>query len=451
LFKKTYKYTVDEKFEIVNCDLAIYVTEASSKKILTGIDIMAIPRKSDFLVNLNELVKTESNSTKSLSFYLENISDVNTDFVLNIENSESTPIDWSLNFPQGLEYSINANSKIEINAEIITGATKGFGEYTITISEKNNPVSNSSEASFAAVTQDIDYLEVNAGGSDLETIKSSRDDFISFDLETYKKVGEELNELDVVVWNCGPKGKISNDDALMINEMILKGVGVLFTGSGSIPNLALNDPDNSIFDLLGITWEFGNEIDIQTFTLEGISGDPITNGLSWSGLTVANNGYLMQKTSIANNAVAVPMLKMKENNATISARIENQYSRSVYLGFNLAILSEDDRNELVKRSIDWIEGVTSVEHRYENQEIEMSILPAQLGLQLIIVNRSKTIFDSNLEIYDLLGRHVYSEQIRDIQIGSNTQFINTDNLQSAFYFLKLNYGNKVIISKIIIN
>jgi hypothetical protein len=447
LFEKTYKYLVDAAFDIVNCDLAIFITENNSKRIISGIDIMAIPPKSNITLDESELISTKAESTRDIAFELENISQIQTTFEISFEKSEKTPDDWEIVFTDGLEYIVDPMSKISIPAQLKTASGKGIGEYRLVVSEKDNPISNTTELDFTAVTTDINYLEVNAGGSDLADLQAVRNGFISLGLEDYGIVSQALKEIDVLCWNSGPKGRITSADASLLLELIESGTGVVFTGSGAITSLALNEPDHQLLDLLGISWEFTNEINLQTFTLEGVVGDPISDGIFLNDLSVANNGYLMQKLNITDFEIASTVLVMKENGATISSKTENQFSRSVYLGYNPAILTESARNELLAKSIDWIENKTSVQEE-KSERLAMRTIRTASGIKVIINNLGQEFFQTGVGIYDITGRRLYSGTM-DIASNAKSEKNIDINLFSGFYIIRVYANDKSLINKII--
>jgi outer membrane protein Omp28/type IX secretion system substrate protein len=451
LFKKSYTYPVNEKFNIINCDLALFITEKTSKIIITGTDVMAIPPSAIIYNSHGGLIGMQSNDTKSIDLTIENKSNDQKTFELSIEHSESTPSDWVANIQEGNEITIEGNQTKLINFIVETSNEKGVGDYIIRISEKDNPISNPFTEKISYVTTDINYLEINAGGSDLMDFQKSRQDFISLSYDKFNEVSTKLVNLDVVVWNCGPKGKLGSEDATFIDNMIKSGIGFVFTGSGAIPSLSLNEPKNALFNTLGIIWEYGNEIDLQEFSLVGTPQDEITNGFKTENLSVADNGYLMQATNITNPAIATPILLMKENQKVISTKIDNTYSRSVYLGFNLAIIKdESQRVNLESRIIDWIEGKTSInESSDEFDRIQISVYPN------IVTDRAEIVIQSNdanskinIGIFDILGRKV--ADVFDGSFSGKSKIIelNTSALPTGIYYISVFDGRNWTSDKI---
>ena len=126
IFMKTYKFTVSPKFQILNCDLAIYATQANNDRIFTGNLYQIIPPNSK-LTNLGgNIIGTKSESQKPDTLSLKNVSDKQITFKIAITKSTDTPADWSAVLNGGSdEIILDPNEIKNINLNINTGATKG--------------------------------------------------------------------------------------------------------------------------------------------------------------------------------------------------------------------------------------------------------------------------------------------------------------------------------------
>ena len=453
LFSKIYTYTVSPDIDIVNCDIAIFVT-SDDKHIYTGIDLPVIPVNSKLTLPDNRIIGTLSNSSKSINFELQNLADTDMVFELTIDKSEGVPADWEAlpqNIGEGISLGANETKNIEI--EIITGDTKSVADFYITVSEKDNPVSNSVYDTMTLVTTDIDYLEVNAGGTNLGGLQKARSGFITLASADFYKVADYLGQIKFIMWNNGRTGRLYSDDATMIDDFIANGIGVMINGTGGVPSLMMENSGHELFTTLGVSWSAANELDIAEFTLSGVAGDPVTDGFSAPGLTPANNGYLMQSLDITAPDKTFPMLKMPENGKIISIRAVNDNAKLIYLGFNLDIIEDMAiKNYLILKSIDWIEGVTGIdEDLYNNVKNELTLYPNYISgdAEIFIENSSGTSIDVNIQFCNSCGQCIETQNMT-LNPGINPVVINTSCFSGGIYYFRINSGEAVLTFPVIL-
>jgi|GEM_PF-4585321 len=446
-FKKTFKYTVNNNFNILNSDIAIFVTKTNNAEIFTGIVQEAITPNITTRNLTGRIIKTLSNSNEEIDFEITNISDKDLFISLEIKNSERTPDDWSLSLrnPMDSQIFLLANTTFTLRTRAITINQKGIGDFYIKYSE-NDPVSNPLYDTITVLTTDINYLEIDAGGTNINSLQIARNDFVSFPYSTYKMISEELNDLDVVIWNCGPKGRLTGEDANLIDSLFNAGIGVLINGSGALPTLTLDDPDNKLFKTFGINWSEQNQIELDNFSLEGIVGDPITDDFNANSLSVANNGYLMQSVNITNHDICYPILLMTDNNKIISVRIYNEELKAVYLGFNLNILTDESLKKLLlKRALDWIEGVQNVDDKQSNNTLQFLLIQNSFSEYpiLVIKNPTNITFNSDVSIVDINSRNMGNIDMLEIIQGDNFYFLKNQIFASGNYFIMLRANNQL--------
>jgi hypothetical protein len=209
----------------------------------------------------------------------------------------------------------------------------------------------------------------------------------------------------------------------------------LINGSGALPTLVNEDPTNNFFSTFGINWSPSNQIEIVDFGLKGVEKDPITNGFVAEGLSVANNGYLMQSTTITKPEIAFPMINMKENNKNISIRIDKKTSRAIYLGFNLNVLTnQNQREDLVRKSIDWLEGITSIQTQ-SLEKCNLQVRYLDFGKFLLVNNSNTTLNNTEISLFNLIGHKLVDIFTGDLLIGENLINYNISSLNSEYYFI----------------
>lgn len=429
-FTKNYKYTVPENINIENCDIVVFVTSNTNQYIYTGITQPAITPNISISATGNLIDAMKSNQAFVKTFTLTNTSDKELEYSYSVDKSERTPDDWSAKLVgTGNTIKLGVGEKLDVDVSLTPGATLGIGDAVLSVMELNNPDALVYKKSITVVSADAKYLEVNAGGTMENVIKDGgRPSTISLALNDYSALSSKLSPM-VAVWNFGPKGGLTSPQATMIDDMITKkGIGVLINGSVPLPMLSFEAPSHSLFSTLGISWKTGDDIQLNSFNLEGEAGDPVADGFK-ATCTPANNGYFLQPMSITNSNTTKSMIKCTDQDKTVSVRVENNLARAVYLSFNLDIINNtNDKINLIKKAIDWIEGgssdvleeMTDIISLYPNPVVESMRVKGLNGMA---------------KISDVYGRAIWNGEVVD---GSE---INLSGLSSGVYMLNIN--NKV--------
>lgn len=442
LFSKTYNVKIDSKFVITNCDLAVFITKSSNKEIYTGIQHSIIEPNISFSIDKVKLNEVRANTMKQFNCKITNKTNSERTLKFAIEKSSRTPFDWSAEFSNSFsEITLAANEEKELQLKTTVGKQKGIGDFDITISELNNPVSKQLFEKVTLVSNDILYLEIDCGGVNISDIANYNSDFVSFPNETFLQVKDILKELNLVVWNFGARGRLEKENADILNNQYLSGIGILMNGSGALPTLVNENPKNEFFDLFGITWSPANQIEIMNFGLKGVPNDPVTNDFFASNLSVANNGYLMQTTTISNPSIAYPMLKMTENENIISARIVKNNTRAIYLGFNLSVLTElSQRQKLLIDCLNWIENINSVKDEIFLGK-SFQIVQKSENFQLINIT-NKAMTNVSLSMYNYIGIEILREKIDYIDKHQYYVMNVPSSLYSSAYYVLI-YNNDI--------
>jgi hypothetical protein len=449
---KTYKYTVDEKFVNENCDVAVYVTHNNNFNTYTGIEGPAITPNAKLTTSGATLAAKGKDEAFEKAMTLKNLSDKELTFVCSVTKSERTPSDWKaeLSSVNG-EVTLASGASSDITIKLIPGEIIGIGDAELVVSEKDKPENLSYKSSITAVSKEIKYLEINAGGSMETTLKSARNSALTLNQADAFAVADELTKLKAIVWNSGAKGGIDASQANFISQKISAGTGLLISGSVPLPMLSFDNPNHTLFSQLGISWQQGDDIQLNSFKIEGVAGDPVADGFSVNG-TNAVNGYYLQPMTIKNSEKAVAMTMCTNVDKVVSVRVTNDNQKSIYLSFNLDIISSQSvKDNLIKKSLDWIEGLTSAEeldYGYASafNEIALTVAPNPATANSIIkynLNGSAQR-EINIVLMNEKGQVVDQIWSGTAAPGEGTVRFDCSKYAQGAYFLMLSSGTKSV-------
>jgi len=429
---KNFKYTVPANIKIENCDLAIFVTSSTNQYIYTGIALAAITPDVSITTTGDVVDAKKANETFTKTFNLKNTSAKEMEFAYSIAKSSRTPSDWEAKLiSTSNTVKLAAGESKEVEAGLTLGSTLGIGDAILTVAEAGNPDAISFTSKITAVSN-AKYFEINLGGTMESVIKAGgRNEILSLSAADFTPIANKVTP-SVTIWNSGPKGGLTAAISNAIVDLMNKGVGVWINGSVPLPMLSFESPTHPLFTKLGVTWKSGDDIELTAFSIEGIAGDPVADGLKASG-TNTTNGFYLQPMTITNAGTTVPMTKNTEQDKTVSVRVTTPTSKAIYLSFNLDLITNAaDKTNLIKKAIDWLENTTDVE---DESTSSISIYPNP-ATEFVTVTGISGI----ATISDLFGRIIWTGEVVDgmqipvSAISTGIYLLNVNN--KVFKFVK---------------
>jgi hypothetical protein len=456
LFTKKYTYNVTEDWVIDNCDLVLFVTQADNKYIYTGIEIPAIT--PNLVLTSEGDLFSAVNSGNDFEKEIEITNTTNTDFSItaSVEKSDRTPDDWTASISGETNLTIPAGEKTNVSFSLSVGSTIGIGDATLIITETGveNPLSYHTQIS--AISAEATKFEINDDNSETNTFDQTfkatgRNNIIPLVFSDFSKVSDQISNLDLLVWNAGREGGIDATEATFIDNQIKNGTNVLINGQVAIPMLTFDNRNHPLFYSLGISWTQGSDIQLSSYNLAGVDGDPVTNGFEANNISNSTQRYWLQPLDLINESIATPIINCVQQNKPVAVRVENSYSRSI-VTFNMDVITDATlKEDLIDRCLNWLEGTTDVDdNTLENNGLSLNVYPN------IVESSAKVVFNTNdgsnikLSVYNQLG-----QEVMILKNGSESEIdnfieLNTSELSSGLYHVVLSNGISRISTPVII-
>ncbi|MDQ1267247.1 MAG: hypothetical protein QG635_2401 [Bacteroidota bacterium] len=454
-FNKVFTYNVNSAWDIDNCDIAVFVTKSNNYTSLTGIDFpVKMPIASITNVGEGFGVKDPSSPINS-EFELTNISDKSLTFVASVKKSDLTPSDWTAELTSPTEFTVNPKEKSTIQVKFTMGSTKGAGDAIVEVVEKDNPASIVYTAKYTAVSNNINYLEVNDNNSNISEISKARNEAVSLQSSVFSQISDQLPNLKVVVWNTSAKGDLTSAEGDVINNLIAQNTGVLIMGSVALPTLAMAYSSHSLFFNLGVKSSSSEYITATSVVIKGVSGDPISDGYMFAA-TNTNNGYYLYTLSTVNSKPTTIFTAPDNSDKILGVRTQSGDVKSVVFSFNINVVQNIvDREALVKKALDWMEGTTGAEeldNMLSNTSIEMNVGPNPISGTAIVSYKLNGLFPQHIKMYviDPLGNKVANLLDGEVATGQHTLNLETAGLSCGTYYIVADIGGKLTKETIVI-
>lgn len=279
--------------------------------------------------------------------------------------SARTPGDWKLTITGNQStFTLNPGEKKEIGIELQRSAETGIGEVLLSFSDASGkqysaiPITIVSKESEAFLI--MDNVSGNVGPFADAVASSGVKKYIAMNATEFMQNIEKFTALKRFIWHCADSGRIVKAESDFMLSLADKGVSFLVAGQFITNNMFFDK--TPLFDTLGLTYA-GYTIRNAQYSLNGVQGDTITNGLS---LACAPRSYAFYPLKIKDksNMSITPILRLATSTTgdTIGGvRVQRLTNRIVYLGLHpFAITDSAQRRTLIDRSLVWLENFTFV-------------------------------------------------------------------------------------------
>ncbi len=266
------------------------------------------------------------------------------------------------------EITIGANETKAVTFELIPSENLGIGDALVVIEDMSNDDAAKNAYVISAISKEIESFEILFDGETAYNVNTSvrnsgRDQYFPITMDDYIAFDEELDNVKYLIISGGNRGMLSTSGCTFFANKLNDGVGLLIEGGVTALYPYLQQQQNNLFNAMGIKWESGHTLEQYNsadakFQLNGVSMDPITNGMSFSNCAIVPGGYLMEPIQITNTSVANKILTI--DGKTMGARSETANARAVALQFNPYVIATDaQRKVLIDACLDWIEQAPS--------------------------------------------------------------------------------------------
>lgn len=467
---KDISYTVPAEFVADSCELVAFVYKVASPLYQGEIQqgekwTLVSPDYVATLASTSPDVLTENNTPAEFTTVLRNEGLL--DDVYYVEGSvdlkgwtgEFTTSNGTFSFEETDSIEVSSGDSALVTVTINPNNIDGFGTAQILFTSKNDP-GVIALASFKAVTTTgVDILVVDATGEDFGTA-------ISGSLEnvyegTYGIVSSEaldnpdadISNFNVIVWSVGNSSPVLTNDWVTLLQDYLDQNGMLFLTGQNIGHDVFDSTGQSQFaqdfynNYLHAEYvaDFGG-----SYFLNGIAGDPITDGLAFP-LNSLYNRSPDHINPIDGSASEIFKFGISTNYAGI--KTDAGVYRVVYLA--LGIEQIDDlaiRDSLVLRSINWLLDGIAVGVDDQTPEVVRTFslnqnYPNPFNPSTRISYSVAKDADVTLKIYDIMGAEVKILVDKKQPAGFYEIQFDASNLSSGMYFYKLTAGDFVSVKK----
>jgi hypothetical protein len=350
-------------------------------------------------------------------------------------------------YPAGHVDSVQVSSgdTTTITVTVNPNGFDGYGATDLEFLSGNNPSNGGSALLRNVTTTGVDILVIDAEDEDSETfVMTSLDNVFAGSYGVVSRTSMHdttvnIGNFDIVKWCSGQSTPAFYPEEVNHLESYLDNGGRLFISG--------QDIGSDIFEVNGqsqFAQSFYNNYlhanylnnSINTFLINGVSGDPITNGVSFV-VTYVPTGLSLEGIG-PYDASATPILTYMNGPNVGAIKVSTNNYRLVYSGIGFEQISDEaDRDSIMTRSIRWlntdltgIEQENTVPLQYALDQNYPNPFNPGTYIKYTIANQSNV----QLKVYNNLG-----QEIRTL-VNNLTQSVNQ---YSVYWDGKDNAGNSV--------
>ncbi|MBL7997523.1 MAG: Omp28-related outer membrane protein [Candidatus Kapabacteria bacterium] len=365
-FTHTYTFTVPAEWKPENMEVValaqMYNDDKNNREVLNSIgdEFLAGPTR---IMSAGGLDVRNPQQQQNYSFSISNRSEKPITYIVTAQKSQRTPQDWSVSLVSNSEVTVPANSIQSLTATLNVGATVGVGDVEVTVRVKDDATQVFSAKPSTVIHGKCGSLELMLG-EPKHSIQSSiaasqRNGYwnVAVTSEAMWEALLAMPDLKSVVVNGGDAGALTAKQVEAVRNLSDRGVNVLVTGNGVVGAIDAVDDiagEFAVGTVVARTYGSGG----ATFKLRGISGDPITDGMSFDCKLESEQ---VRVVTITDQSIASPILESSiEPGAAIGLRLQLYNARMVVLP-NPNIFTTN-KNELIAKVLTWLEANSTTPH-----------------------------------------------------------------------------------------
>jgi len=439
-------FTVEPGWTAGNLHAVAFLQIHSTKEIL---QVSSSYPQPDYHFRLNmegpRIGRISTTSSFSTSFFITNVGLMSDDFTVTLDEA-GLPSGWSADLTEPAMFtstSLDPGAQASYAVEVDANGNPGQGVLVIRVSsgdgeEQEIPVHVlTNTADFNIVDDDVgkDYETYITAALDAlgETYAVWDCSFGPFSLENLSAA-----TTPVLIWCTGDDYETAleaGDQALL--KSYLDGGGKLFlTGQNIGYHLAGPDSDwqskTFYHDYIHANYIHFNAEDSS---ISGISGDPITAGMSFriDGGDGASNQAFPSKIE-PRDADATTIFEYSTGDVA-GIRTESGVYKLVYLAFGYeAIDNAADRRDLLEKALDWLGSASSTDIEDVDLAVNPGLVIASISGDLVMASYRLPGSNGFLDVYDATGRRITSRKLTEPEgeVG-----LSLSHLPVGCYFLQL--------------
>ena len=348
-------------------------------------------------------------------------------------------------------YTIEAGQKIEIPVTVIITSGNGIAE--VVVAAVGDDINISSK--FTVSSFEIPVIYVNeevtqfTSLTNVESLLSTTgySDYINMPSYEFSKYALRIGDIQTVIWNSGIGGNLNAEEYLSFQT--LRDAGTSLFLMGDRPYLVAALESNFNLNAFGTTYNgallqgFGGD---GTFTLNGVSGDPISNEYQTiPGIVTildVNNAFPTLHLTAANSQSHNVLHHSVSSDSTVAIRNDNGKSRSLSLGMNMSNFTDlTQRANIFKSIMDWLtyKNTTGIFELSGYEPVSVYPNPTTDYVQF---DNLKITANTSIRLLDIAGN-----MIRNIDYTQTN--IEVSDLASGTYFLMIEGENDIKFAKFV--
>ncbi len=476
MISKNVSYAVPSTYDPEKCHLVIFVYKQNSPMYLAEVQqteqYPLIP--PDYVSVANQTssdILADNNTVADFDVVIHNIGVQND--IYDLDLSFNGPSGWNLEYTdQNGTYPMGQTDSVEVASGDSTMVTvhvnpsgvNGYGVTNLNYTSRISPSNHGSVELKNVTTTGVNVLVIDANESEYEAYVDSSVQRVytgSYGIVSRNSLlnpDADLSHFYTIIWTAGTtKPVFYQQDVDALQSYLDAGGNLLISGQ---------DIGSDIFKPTGQS-QFAQDFyqnylhadfvkdTANGFVINGISGDPIGEGLTfvlYSTIHARSHDQIS-----AHDADATPFLQAGTSGSIIvGLRADPTGYRVVYSSVGLEQMPAIVRDSVTARSIRWLMENVVVGTNQDGFEIQPGTYslgqnyPNPFNPTTRIKYSIPEASHTSLKIYDILGNEVADLVNQDKQAGTYQVEFNAASLSSGVYFYKLTSGSFIQTKKMIV-
>lgn len=426
LVQKTFNYTVPAEYDLD--ELYIVGTVNRGNKNLRGINVFNCTEMKHVLTGTQDevpemglyefqatllcppIIVVGAGETFEAAIVFENYTSDKTFDLAQALDGSLMATGWSVTTDAPATTTVGPGERKEFKIEVKTNGDPVVGQFSMDFDEVGQADPNSDAYSVVVISKEIENFNINVEWSQNSSIASSlqatgHTNYLEIHPAIASAIASDMTNLKSVIYNCGIEGALDASALAAIDYYINNGVNVAVFGEVVSQVFQTNA---QLFAQFGASYNGVNDNE-GSFLIQGVEGDPISDGLSSETVSVQVQRYLASKLRAIGNGEAI-LVNPNNTSEIRGTRLEENGTKRVWLSFSpmdITLLSH--RNELVGKIAEYLQsdlGPTPAQISVDNDELdfgkvkmtetkEMTLEVSNVGEEVLEITQFEMLFGSS--------------------------------------------------------
>jgi hypothetical protein len=444
-----YSYALDPIWDANEIYVIAFVQDETTKEVLNS----GSTNDPDWVLNDNvsaPVVAGVPSANTNFDFDITN--NGNNAENLRVILTHNSPVDWTASFmhnsntyTDSVDISVASLATENIQLNVTPGSTAAIEDFTITVKSLDNANNPPNSVDYTIISGITDLIISNGGAaalsdanhhSGLAAAGNTAYDQMSIDKFITASSDNQLTGINNLYYNVGWTFPSLTDASVAELQNFMDNGGNMFISGQDLAWDTWNNEGTATTQAFVNNYMHAGYVDdgsAANSPLTAEASDAVFGNVANSNVSDIHSGNIYpDQLSLQNQGQSI-FYYNNDVNKTAGIRAHTANYKVVFMGIDMAMVSNSTSDAIIQLSHDWFYGLVSTDEHMQAM-LELGQNYPNPGADFTTIPFTQLEENMNLDILDMTGRMVFTQQVVE---GTTQIQVNTANLESGMYMYRL--------------